>query len=71
MVQVFVVINQDCGTWGWETNLSWREKSINPYVGRGMGKEFPTAKSHAISRDVGIKLDTQKEKVKISNKKKV
>jgi hypothetical protein len=33
--------------------------------------ELPTAKAHAISWDVGIKLDTQKEKVKIFNKKKV
>jgi hypothetical protein len=29
------------------------------------------AQTHAISRNVGVKLDTQKEKVKNSNKKKM
>jgi hypothetical protein len=44
---------------------------INPYPGCRVWKEFPMAQAHAISRDIGIKLNTQKEKVKIFDKKKV
>ena len=41
----------------------------NPYAGCGVQKEFRIAQAHAISRDACIKLDTQKEEVKIFDKK--
>ena len=42
---------------------------INPLVGGEVQRKYPMAQAHAISLDVSVKLDTQKEKVKNSDKK--
>jgi hypothetical protein len=52
-----------------EDKFIFESEPINPYMGREVRKEFLTAEAHAISWDTHVKLNTQKEKVKISNKK--
>jgi hypothetical protein len=48
-----------------------KSEPVNSYAGHKVRKEFLTTQAHAISWDTHIKLDTQKVKVKVSNKKKV
>jgi hypothetical protein len=55
---------------GQETNLLLREP-INALAGCKVRRKYPMAQAHAISLDASLKLDTQKEKVKNSDKKNV
>jgi hypothetical protein len=57
MVQAFVVINQDYGTQGQETNLSFKSEFINPLIGHEARRKFPTTQVHTILWEVGVKLD--------------
>jgi hypothetical protein len=45
---------------GVEDKFIIESEPVNPYMGHRVQKEFPTAQAHAISRDTGVKLDTQK-----------